>query len=108
MLQSIKTSYLKYLSFCILFLSTTAINAQEVKSRDLSISINVDGLLYHENGTIYASGGWNGSNIYKITPDGNTSVFANGFIGIVDMVWGANDTIIGSSYQTGKFAKDCS
>lgn len=104
-MKSIKNSNLLSLSIFMLLLSSYTTFAQEVKSRDLTMNINVDGLLYHENGTIFASGGWNGAYIYKIKPDGTTSIFANGFTGIVDMVWGTNDTIIGSSYQTGKLLK---
>lgn len=88
----------------ILFISTMT-NGQLVSSRILSNSIKVDALLYKEDGTIFGSGGWNGSNIYKIEPNGNVSIHTSGLVGIVDMVWGENDTIIGSSYQEGKLLK---
>lgn len=89
----------------ILLFSCGLLNAQKIQSRVLSQKIKVDALLYRSDGTIFASGGWNGANIYKIDPDGKVSVHASGFVGIVDMVWGANDTIIGSSYQTGELLK---
>lgn len=104
-MKQISTDYINFLSICILLAFSNVLNAQEISSRDLSSSINVDALLYHEDGSIFASGGWDGSNIYKIAPDGTVSVFASGFVGIVDMVWGDNDTIIGSSYQNGRLLK---
>lgn len=98
-------SHLKYLSICLIITFSNALSAQEVNSRELSDNIQVDALLYHEDGSILGSGGWNGSNIYKIAPNGNVSTYASGFIGIVDMIWGENDTIIGTSYQDGRLLK---
>jgi|GEM_PF-1586613 len=89
----------------VVFTSSTQLFAQEIQSKMLSESIKSDALLYHESGVVYCSGGWNGSTNYKILPDGEIVVHADGLTGIVDMVWGENDTIIGSSYQTGWLKK---
>lgn len=98
------TSRAIFVLFAI-FTSYTVLSAQEIRSKMLSESINCDALLYHQSGVVYGSGGWNGSTNYKILPDGEIVVHAEGLTGIVDMVWGENDTIIGSSYQTGWLKK---
>ena len=95
----------KYQFLLMILLFCNVSFAQSVASRNLSMNIEADAILYHQDGSIYAAGGWNAPHIYKIHTNDSVSIFATGLTGIVDMVWGTNDTIIGSSYQQGRLLK---
>lgn len=60
-------------------------SGQVVYDFSLSSNIKMDGL-YCDQDTLYAAEGWDGSRIFKITPDGKVSVFAYGLSGPIDIV----------------------
>ncbi len=47
--------------------------------------LNMDALYGAANGNIYAAGGFNGTDVYQIMPNGSTVVFATGLAGPIDI-----------------------
>lgn len=95
-----------FLFICAAFFSlTNLISAQTVYTRELNKTISIDALAYKGDGSIFATSGWNGPTIYKITPNNEVTSFVKGLKGVVDLTWGINDTLLGSSYQDGQILK---
>ncbi len=71
----------------LIFSFTPALMAQESAfQRTLPLAfLTVDALLGTTDGTIYSAEGFNGTRIFKTTPDGNTTVYASGLNGPIDM-----------------------
>lgn len=66
--------------------------------------LHMDGLYNAANGNTYAAGGFNGTDVYQIMPDGSTVVFATGLAGPIDI---AEDSS-GNLYVTNFFSASVS
>ncbi len=79
-----------------------AATAQTVSSLPLSQFLTADGLFAAPDGTIYAAGGWNKTDIYEISPEGNVSSFATGLDGPIHMAMDADENLYVSTWNDRK------
>ena len=80
----------------------SAATAQTVSSLPLSQFLTADGLFAAPNGTIYAAGGWNKTDIFEISPEGFVSSFATGLDGPIHMAMDADGNLYVSTWNDRK------
>ena len=67
--------------------------------------MTADGLFAAPNGSIYAAGGWNKTDIFEISPGGNVSSFATGLDGPIHMAMDADGNLYVSTWNDRKIFK---
>jgi len=80
----------------------SAATAQTVSSLPLSQFLTADGLFAAPDGTIYAAGGWNKTDIFEISPEGIVSSFATGLDGPIHMAMDADGNLYVSTWNDRK------
>ncbi len=96
------------LLFSIMLLGcTNSLMAQpERLERSLPLAfLNMDALLATEDGTVFAAEGFNGSRVFKITPGGNTTVYAEGLAGPIDMAQDAAGNLYVTNFLNASVSK---
>ncbi len=69
------------------------VRGQQVSSILLEENVEMDGLIQGPDRALYCGGGWNRSQIHRITQDGSRSVHASGLGGPIQPVFGEEDTL---------------
>ena len=62
--------------------------AQHIERINLSKKVSIDGIHIQKSGNLLFTEGWDGNDIFKITPDGTVSVFSTGLKGPIDILQG--------------------
>lgn len=81
----------------VLMVLTGSVVAQTVESLSLSPARSIDGLFVDSTGTLFASGTFSGSSVFEISEGGETSTFAAGLNGPIQMT---RSVVNGNYYVT--------
>ncbi len=88
----------------LLFFSLTTFG-QEISKLKLNQIISTDGIYVETDGTIYATEGWDGDKIYKISPLGEVHIFAIGLKGPIDILKGRDGNFYVSEWNASQLSK---
>ncbi|MDC6367545.1 MULTISPECIES: hypothetical protein [Flavobacteriaceae] len=91
--------------FLLICLISTSVIAQNISKLQLNEVISTDGLWMDTDQTIYATEGWNGDKVYKISPQGEVSVFASGLEGPIDILKGKDGSFYVSEWNAPQVSK---
>lgn len=87
------------LSVSILFLLASTASAQIISTIPLSSTQSMDGLYVDATGALYAMEGFAGSKVFRIMPDGELTVFADGVDGPVHMTRAPNGNFYATDFK---------
>lgn len=66
---------------------------------NLSMAVPIDGLFLSASGDLYGAEGFRGSRIFRVQPDGSTSIFAEGLAGPIDIAEGGDGALYVTNFN---------
>lgn len=88
----------------LIFILSTIASIAQVSDFTLSSSIKTDGLFF-DNDTLYVAEGWSGSRVFKISPDGEVTIFCTNLDGPIDVVRKSQGNFYVSEWNSGRIAE---
>ncbi len=97
---------MRSLLLALLFLLLIApASAQTVSSLTFSAPRSMDGLYVDDEGILYVTSGFLGSEIYRVAPDGTLSVFASGIAGSIHLTKANDGNFYATNFNSGLISR---